>query len=226
MKTKISVPYMLAGILFTVCLVISNILGAKLVQIGFVSVTAGLIVFPLSYIINDCIVEVWGYNKARFIIWTGFAVNFLVVGMTQLAILMPAAPYWEGEAAFNSVFGLTPRLVCGSLCAFLVGSFLNAYVMSRMKVISKGKYFSLRAIASTLAGESADSLIFFPIAFGGLITLKEMLMLIAAQIVLKSLYEVLILPLTTCVVKWMKRIDESDTYDSDISFNPFSVKGL
>jgi uncharacterized integral membrane protein (TIGR00697 family) len=223
MKTKVSIPFMLAGILFTVCLVVSNLLETKIIQLGFVTATAGLMVFPISYIINDCIVEVWGYAKARLIIWIGFAVNFFVVGLTQVAILMPAAPYWEGEEAFNFVFGLTPRIVAGSLCAFLVGSFLNACVMSRMKVLTNGKYFALRAIVSTLAGESADSLIFFPIAFAGIISWDNLTVLIAMQIVLKSLYEVLILPLTIRIVRRIKHIDGSDAYDRQVSFNPFRL---
>ncbi|MDR2119336.1 MAG: queuosine precursor transporter [Tannerella sp.] len=223
MKTKVSIPFMLAGILFTVCLIISNLLETKVIRLGFVTATAGLMVFPVSYIINDCIVEVWGYAKARLVIWIGFAVNFLVVGLTQLAILMPPAPYWEGEAAFNFVFGLSARIVVGSLCAFLVGSFINAWVMSRMKVLSDGKYFSLRAIVSTLAGESADSIIFFPIAFAGIISWDNLLVLMATQIVLKSLYEVLVLPLTIRIVRVIKRIDGCDAYDRHISFNPFEL---
>ncbi|MDR1780590.1 MAG: queuosine precursor transporter [Tannerella sp.] len=226
MKSKITLPFMMMGILFTVFLVVSNLLETKVVQLGFVSATAGLMVFPISYIINDCIVEVWGYRKARLIIWVGFGVNFIVVGLTQLAILMPAAPYWEGEEAFDFIFGMTPRIVAGSLCAFLVGSFINAFVMSRMKVLSNGKYFSLRAIVSTLAGESADSLIFFPIAFWGIIAWDNLLTLIITQIVLKSLYEVLALPLTIVVVSRVKKLDGSDEYDREVSFNPFKIKDI
>ena len=196
MKNKVSVPFMLLGILFCVCLVASNLLETKVVQLWGITATAGLIVFPISYIINDCIAEVWGFKKARLIIWSGFAMNFLVIGFAQLAVMLPAAPFWEGEEGFNFVFGMAPRIAVASLTAFLVGSFLNAYVMSKMKVASNGKHFSLRAIVSTLVGESADSLIFFPIAFGGLIPVNELLIMVATQAVLKSLYEVIILPVT------------------------------
>ena len=154
---------MLLGILFCVCLVAANLLETKVVQIWKITATAGLVVFPISYIINDCIAEVWGFRKARLIIWMGFAMNFMVVALAQLAILMPAAPFWEGEEGFNFVFGMAPRIAVASLTAFLVGSFLNAYVMSKMKLASGGKNFSLRAITSTLVGESADSMIFFPV---------------------------------------------------------------
>ncbi|MEG1686096.1 MAG: queuosine precursor transporter, partial [Bacteroides sp.] len=205
MKNRVSVSFMLLGILFCVCLVASNLLETKVIQLWGITATAGLIVFPISYIINDCIAEVWGFKKARLIIWSGFAMNFLVIGFSQLAVLLPAAPFWEGEEGFNFVFGMAPRIAVASLTAFLVGSFLNAYVMSRMKLASGGKNFSLRAIVSTLVGESADSLIFFPIAFGGLIPLNELLIMIATQAVLKSLYEVIILPVTIRVVKYIKR---------------------
>lgn len=223
---KVSVPFMLLGILFCVCLIASNLLETKVVQLWGVTATAGLIVFPISYIINDCIAEVWGFKKARLIIWSGFAMNFLVIAFAQLAVLLPAAPFWEGEEGFNFVFGMAPRIAVASLTAFLVGSFLNAYVMSRMKVASGGKNFSLRAIVSTLAGESADSLIFFPIAFGGVIPVRELLIMIVTQAVLKSLYEVIILPVTIQVVKYIKKVDGSDVYDKNISYNVLKIKEI
>jgi uncharacterized integral membrane protein (TIGR00697 family) len=226
MKKNVSIPFMFMGILFNVCLITANLLATKVIQIGPITASAALLVFPLSYIINDCIVEIWGFKKARLIIWTGFAMNFFVVGFTQLAILLPSAPFWEGDEAFAFVFGLGPRVVFASLCAFLVGSFINAYIMSRMKVASKGKNFSVRAIVSTLAGESADSLIFFPIALGGMLGWNELLLITVTEALLKSLYEVIILPVTVRVVKWVKKIDQSDVYDSDISFNPFKINEI
>ena len=218
MKEKVSVPFMLLGILFNVCLIAANLLETKVIQVGSITVTAGLLVFPISYIINDCIAEVWGFKKARLIIWSGFAMNFFVVALGLIAVALPAAPFWEGEQHFDFVFGMAPRIVVASLLAFLVGSFLNAYVMSKMKVASGGRNFSARAIWSTVVGETADSLIFFPIAFGGLIAWPELLVMMGTQIVLKSLYEVIILPITIRVVKAVKRIDGSDVYDTDISY--------
>lgn len=201
-------------------------LETTIVQVGSITVTAGLLVFPISYIINDCIAEVWGFKKARLIIWSGFAMNFFVVALGLIAVALPAAPFWEGEQHFNFVFGMAPRIVVASLLAFLVGSFLNAYVMSKMKVASGGRNFSARAIWSTVVGETADSLIFFPIAFGGLIAWPELLVMMGTQIVLKSLYEVIILPITIRVVKAVKRIDGSDVYDTDISYNVLKVKDI
>lgn len=226
MKEKVSVPFMLLGILFNVCLIAANLLETKVIQVGSITVTAGLLVFPISYIINDCIAEVWGFKKARLIIWSGFAMNFFVVALGLIAVALPAAPFWEGEQHFDFVFGMAPRIVVASLLAFLLGSFLNAYVMSKMKVASGGRNFSARAIWSTVVGETADSLIFFPIAFGGLIAWPELLVMMGTQIVLKSLYEVIILPITIRVVKAVKRIDGSDVYDTDISYNVLKVKDI
>ena len=226
MKEKVSVPFMLLGILFNVCLIAANLLETKVIQIGSLTVTAGLLVFPISYIINDCIAEVWGFKKARLIIWSGFAMNFFVVALGLIAVAIPAAPFWEGEEHFDFVFGMAPRIVAASLMAFLVGSFLNAYVMSKMKVASQGRNFSARAIWSTVVGETADSLIFFPVAFGGVIAWKELLIMMGIQIVLKSLYEVMILPVTIRVVKAIKKIDGSDVYDTNIYYNVLKVKDI
>ncbi|GFH86627.1 MULTISPECIES: queuosine precursor transporter [Bacteroides] len=226
MKEKVSVPFMLLGILFNVCLIAANLLETKVIQIGSLTVTAGLLVFPISYIINDCIAEVWGFKKARLIIWSGFAMNFFVVALGLIAVAIPAAPFWEGEEHFDFVFGMAPRIVAASLMAFLVGSFLNAYVMSKMKVASRGRNFSARAIWSTVVGETADSLIFFPVAFGGIIAWKELLIMMGIQIVLKSMYEVIILPVTIRVVKAIKKIDGSDVYDTDISYNILNIKDI
>ena len=226
MKEKVSVPFMLLGILFNVCLIAANLLETKVIQVGSLTVTAGLLVFPISYIINDCIAEVWGFKKARLIIWSGFAMNFFVVALGLIAVAIPAAPFWEGEEHFDFVFGMAPRIVAASLMAFLVGSFLNAYVMSKMKVASQGRNFSVRAIWSTVVGEAADSLIFFPVAFGGVIAWKELLIMMGLQIVLKSMYEVIILPVTIRVVKVIKKVDGSDVYDTNISYNVLKVKDI
>ena len=226
MKQKVSVPFMLLGILFNVCLIAANLLETKVIQVFGITVTAGLLVFPVSYIINDCIAEVWGFRKARLIIWSGFAMNFFVVMLGLIAVALPAAPFWEGEEHFDFVFGMAPRIVAASLMAFLGGSGRNADVMSEMKVASRGRHFSARAILSTLAGETADSLIFFPVAFGGIIAWRELLIMMCIQIILKSMYEVIILPVTIRVVKAIKKIDGSDVYDTDISYNVLKVKDI
>ena len=217
---------MVLGIVFCVCLVAANLLETKVIQLGPVSVTAGLIVFPVSYIINDCIAEVWGFRKARLIIWLGFLMNFMVVAMGQLAVVLPAAPFWQGEEAFNFVFGLAPRIAVASLTAFLVGSFINAYVMSRMKISSQGKNFSLRAILSTVFGEGADSLVFFPLAFGGLMPADERAQMMLVQVVLKTVYEVAVLPLTIQVVNDIKRHEGTDVDEEHVSYNILKINEI
>lgn len=219
----VSVSFMLLSILFCVCLVASNLLETKVVQIGAFSMTAGFLVFPLSYIINDCVAEVWGFRYVRLLIWLGFFMNFLVVGLGVLAVALPPAPYWNGAEHFNFVFGLAPRMAAASLMAFVVGSFLNAWVMSRMKVVDRGHRFSLRAVISTLVGETGDSLIFFPVAFGGLIGFREMLGLMIVQIVAKTGYEILVLPITVRVVCYIKRREGTDAFDQGISYNVLRI---
>ncbi len=217
---------MLLGILFNVCLIAANLLETKVIQVFGLTMTAGLLVFPISYIINDCIAEVWGFRKTRLIIWSGFAMNFFVVLLGSVAVSLPAAPFWEGEAHFDFVFGMAPRIVVASLTAFLAGSFLNAYVMSRMKLTSGGRHFSVRAIGSTVVGETADSLIFFPVAFGGIISWNELLQMMCLQIVLKSVYEVLVLPITIRVVTAVKKVDGSDVYDKGISYKFWKITDI
>lgn len=207
------------GILFCVCLISANLLATKQIMFGPFNITAGILVFPISYIVNDCIVEVWGFRKARLIIWAGFLMNFMFVLFGFLADIIPGAPYWDNAEGFHKLFGLAPRMACASFLAFLVGSFLNAYVMSVMKVASDGRRFSLRAILSTVAGETADSLIFFPVALGGIVPFPNLLLMMCWQILLKTLYEILVLPVTVRVVRYVKRTEEVDVYDRDISYN-------
>lgn len=222
----VSLSFMLMGILFCVCLITSNLLESKILQFGPLSLTAGFLVFPVSYIINDVIAEVWGFRKARLIIWLGFLMNFFVVTVGKIAVALPGASFWQGEEHFNFVFGLAPRIAAASLVAFVIGSFLNAWVMSRMKVANQGRHFSLRAVVSTLVGETADSLLFFPIAFTGLMPFEEMLKLMGIQIVAKTLYEILVLPITVRVVAAVKRWENTDIYDDNVSYKFWQLTDL
>lgn len=217
---------MLLGILFCTCLIVSNLMAAKIFVVGDITLSAAVLLFPVSYILNDCIAEVWGYRKARLIIWTGFAINFLVMAVFQLAVLLPPSPHWEGAPHFDYIFGLAPRLAAASFVAFLAGSLVNAYVMSRMKLATNGRHFSLRAVVSTLLGEGVDSLIFFPCAYFGLLPLREMLIVMAGEVLLKVLYEIAVLPFTLRVVKFVKRMDGVDVYDEHISYNPFKISDI
>lgn len=220
-KTKVSVLFLIMSMLFTVCLLTANLLGTKQIALGSISVTGGLLIFPVSYIINDCVCEVWGFSKARLLIWLGFIMNFFFVSVCALCDAIPGAPYWDNDAGFHAIFGLAPRIAFASFMAFLAGSFINAYVMSRMKVMSEGKHFSFRAIMSTVFGESTDSLIFFPLAFYGVIPTSELPVLMLSQVVLKTAYEIVVLPLTIRIVNWVKHYENEDVYDKDISYSIF-----
>ena len=225
-KDHVSVLFMLFSMLFCVCLITANVLETKQMSFGPISITGGIIVFPISYIINDCVCEVWGYRKTRMLIWLGFLMNFLFVVFAAVCDAIPGAPYWDNDAGFHAIFGLAPRITAASFVAFVVGSFANAYVMSRMKVSSQGRNFSLRAIMSTILGETADSLIFFPLALGGVVPNSELPVLILSQIVLKTLYEILILPVTIQVVRFTKRHEGIDEYDKNINYNIFSINNI
>ena len=222
-KQNVSVLFMLFSILFCVCLILANLLETKQIAIGPVSLTGGLIVFPISYIINDCVCEVWGFRKARLLIWSGFAMNFFVVAVGALCDWIPGAPYWNNDEGFHAVFGLAPRIAAASFVAFLLGSFANAYVMSKMKIRDGGRNFSARAILSTIAGESIDSLIFFPLALSGVVPTEELPKLMLMQVLLKTAYEILVLPLTIRVVKYVKKYEGSDVYDEGISYSVWKI---
>lgn len=222
-KQNVSVLFMLFSILFCVCLILANLLETKQIAIGPVSLTGGLIVFPISYIINDCVCEVWGFRKARLLIWSGFAMNFFFVAVGALCDWIPGAPYWNNDEGFHAVFGLAPRIAAASFVAFLLGSFANAYVMSKMKIRDSGRNFSARAILSTIAGESIDSLIFFPLALSGVVPTEELPKLMLIQVLLKTAYEILVLPLTIRVVKYVKEYEGSDVYDEGISYSVWKI---
>lgn len=225
-KQTVSVLFMLFSILFCVCLIAANVLETKQIAVGPISLTGGFIVFPVSYIINDCVCEVWGFRKARLLIWTGFAMNFFFVAMGAICDLIPGADYWNNEAGFHAIFGLAPRIALASFVAFIIGSFVNAYVMSRMKIRDGGKRFSARAILSTVAGETCDSVIFFPLALAGVVPASELPWLMLWQVVLKTIYEVLALPITVRIVRAMKQHEGEDVYDTDESYNVWKVFSL
>lgn len=223
MKKQFSLPFVVMAMMFAVFLILANLMEVKVVKIGILTATAGLSVFPISYIINDCIVEVYGFAKARFVIWMGFLLNMIFVVFLQVCIALPSDPSWTAQAAVEQVFGNTPRILLGSFVAFIVGSMVNAQVMSRMKVRDGGKRFSLRAIMSTVFGESADSLIFFPIAFAGMLPLATIVTLVWTQVMLKTLYEIVALPITIRVVKLLKRVEGADVTDVNVDYKWWKV---
>ena len=225
MKDKFSTTFLLMAVLFTVCLIASNLFATKVISFWGINLPGAVIIFPVSYILNDCISEVWGYRKARLVIWTAFAMNILVVLLGQLLVWLPAASFWDGAEHFDYMFNMAPRVAGASLLAFLAGSQLNAMVLSKMKVADGGRRFGVRAIISSLAGEFLDSLIFMPIAFWGT-PFKTLAMMMLAQVSFKVIYEIIILPVTAFVVRKVKASEQVDTFDTDISYNPFKISEI
>ena len=217
-----SSAFLLMAVLFTVCLITSNLFAAKIFTIGKVALPCAVLIFPISYILNDCFTEVWGYRKARLVIWMAFAMNLFVALVAQLAVALPAASFWNGGEHFDFVFKMAPRVLVASLLAFLAGSTFNSYVLSRMKVAQDGRGFSVRAIVSSLAGECLDSLIFMPIAFWGT-PVRDLAWMMLCQVSFKVLYEMLILPVTASVVRKLKERGSEDVFDRDIRYNPFKI---
>lgn len=225
MKAKFSPAFLLMAVFFTVCLITSNLFATKVISLWGINLPGAVIIFPVSYILNDCIAEVWGYRKARLVIWMAFAMNLFVVLAGQLVVWLPAASFWDGAEHFNFMFNMAPRVAFASFLAFLAGSTLNALVLSKMKIASKGRRFGVRAVASSLAGEFADSLIFIPLAFWGT-PLRALLPMMLAQVTFKVLYEIVVLPLTSWVVRKVKHLDGVDTFDTGISYNPFRIADI
>lgn len=225
MKKNLSPAFLLVSVAFTVCLIASNLFATKIFSLAGINLPGAVVIFPISYILNDCLAEVWGYRKARLIIWTGFLMNLFVVLAAQLIVWLPPASFWDGAPHFNYVFTMAPRVFVASLLAFLAGSTMNAYVLSRMKVASQGKYFPVRAIVSSLAGEVLDSAIFMPIAFFGT-PVKILMGMMLAQVTFKVLYEIVILPVTSRFVHYLKRVDDEDVFDGQISYNPFKIRDI
>ena len=223
---SVSVLYMLFSLLFCACCIAANVFETKQIAFFGHGQTAGVIVFPISYIINDVVCEVWGFKKARLLIWTGFIMNFFFVAAGALCDWLPGADYWDNDEGFHAIFGLAPRIACASFIAFISGSFVNAYVMSKMKIHDGQKRFSMRAILSTVFGETTDSIIFFPLAFGGIIPTDELPWLMLYQIMLKTAYEIIILPITIRVVAWAKKHEQVDAYDNNISYSIWKLFDL
>ena len=222
MKEKFAPVFLLLAVLLIVCLIASNLFATKVISLWGLTLPGAVIIFPISYIINDCICEVWGFRKARLVIWTAFAMNLLVVLFGQLVVWLPAADFWDGAEHFDYVFKMAPRVAAASLLAFIVGSTVNSLVMSKMKVADKGRRFGVRAILSSLAGEFSDSLIFMPIVFFGT-PVKALALMMIAQVSVKVLYEIIILPVTALVVRKVKAYEGIDTFDEGISYNPFKI---
>jgi hypothetical protein len=217
---------------FVTTLIISNIIAVKIIQIGPLFLPAAVILFPIAYIFGDILTEVYGYARARQVIWIGFFCNLLAVGAIWLAGLLPSAPFWtagvyespdQAQQAYQAILGFTPRLLLASFTAYLIGEFLNSFVLARLKILTAGRYLWLRTITSTLIGQGADSLIFITIAFWGIFPAQEMGRAIASQWLFKVVFEILATPFTYWIVNSLKHAEGIDVYDRETNFNPLSL---
>ncbi|GBD10494.1 Inner membrane protein YhhQ [bacterium HR23] len=229
----VSRPFLTVCTLFVTALITANIIAVKLFQVAqvplpwggraMVILPAGVLIFPLSYILNDVLTEVYGYRTARAVIWVGFLCNGVAVLFFWLGGLIPPAPGWDGQEAYQRILGYTPRLVGASFAGYLVGELSNALVLARLKVATRGRWLWLRTITSTLVGEGLDSLVFITIAFVGTVGAGLLVQVVIAQWLAKCLYEALATPFTYLVVGYLKRCEGLDTYDYDLTWHPLRV---
>ena len=215
---------------FVTILILSNLIGAA--KPSFITLPdgsewsfgAGVLFFPVSYIIGDVLTEVYGYARARRVIWTGFAALAFMAFMAWVVVALPPAAGWTGQAAYEQVFGNTWRIVAASMIAFWAGEFANSYVLARMKVWTRGKALWSRTIGSTVVGQGLDSLIFYPLAFYGLAGWPPELLwqVVLSQWAIKTAWEALLTPFTYLVIGWLKRREDIEIYDTDTDFSPFA----
>lgn len=217
----------LISVIFVVVLLVSNLTAIKPLSLPswlHVQMDGGNILFPISYIFGDILVEVYGYARSRRVIWLGFATNAVAALVFSLVVALPAAPGWDLQGAFEQILGQTPRVVLGSLCAFVCGTFLNSYVMAKMKLWSRGRWLWTRTIGSTIVGEFADSTLFTLIAFAGVWSGDIIVKVIIGNYLFKVAYEVIATPLTYAIVRKLKRSEQEDFYDHKTDFNPFRLR--
>ncbi len=210
--------------LFVTVLIISNIIAVKLVTIGPLVVTAAIVLFPVSYILADVLTEVYGYGVARRTIWIGFLCNLVAVLAIVVGGVIPAAPFWEAQDAYDAILGYSSRLLAASFVAYLGGEFLNAFVLAKLKLRTGGRHLWLRTIGSTLVGQALDSAVFVVVAFAGVLPTEALLVATVSQWAAKSLYEALATPLTYLVVGFLKRSEGVDHYDRQTRFNPLALR--
>lgn len=210
---------------FVCVLLCSNLIGAsKIASVGGFSFGAGVLFFPISYIFGDILTEVYGYARARRVVWAGFGAMIFASFMSWFVISLPPAPGWPHQEAFATVFGSTPRIVLGSLIAFFTGELCNSFVLAKMKIATKGKFLWMRTIGSTIVGEGVDTLIFYPIAFYGTWSNELLITVMFSNYCIKVGWETVITPFTYVIVNFLKRAESEDYFDYKTDFNPFTIK--
>lgn len=211
---------------FVTVLLCANLIGAgKRTHVGEFVFTSGVVFFPISYIFGDILTEVYGYARARKVVWAGFGAMIFATIMSQIVLAAPPAPGWDSQAAYETVFGGTPRIVAASLVAYFCGEFMNSFTLAKMKIVTAGKHLWARTIGSTIVGEAVDSVVFYPLAFLGAPgwTTADVMQVMMTNYALKVAWEVINTPITYRIVSFLKRAESEDYYDRGTNFTPFSL---
>jgi uncharacterized integral membrane protein (TIGR00697 family) len=207
--------------IFITCLITANVIAVKVISLGPVILPAAIFIFPLSYIFGDVLTEVYGYRQARKVIWLGFICNLIFVIFAWLGQVLPPAPFWGGQEAYESILGYTPRLLAASFCGYLAGEFANSFILAKMKILTRGRWLWSRTIGSTIVGQGLDTSIFITLAFIG--TPSFVPIMILYHWLAKTIIESLATPLTYTIVNSLKKKEAIDTYDYETNFNPFLI---
>jgi len=218
---NVSHRFVIITAIFVTCLITANVIAVKVISLGAIILPAAIFIFPLSYIFGDVLTEVYGYRWARRVIWLGFACNLIFVIFVWVGQLLPAAPFWQQQEAYESILGYTPRLLAASFCGYLVGEFANSFILAKMKILTRGRWLWSRTIGSTIVGQGLDTSIFITLAFIG--TPSFVPIMIVYHWLSKTAIEALATPLTYAVVSFLKKKEAVDTYDYQTSFNPFLI---
>jgi len=219
---NVSHRFVVVAAIFVTCLITANIIAVKVISFGSIILPAAIFIFPVSYIFGDILTEVYGYRWARRIIWLGFICNLIFVVFAWIGQILPSAPFWEGQEAYRSILGYTPRLLLASFCGYLAGEFANSFVLAKMKIKTRGRWLWSRTISSTVVGQGLDTVIFIIIAYIGTPTFAPVMLL--HHWLAKTAIEAVATPLTYVVVNYLKKKETIDTYDYETDFTPFSVK--
>ena len=218
---NVSHRFVIIAAIFVTCLITANIIAIKVISFGPLILPAAIIVFPLSYIFGDILTEVYGYRQARRVIWLGFFCNLIFVIFVWVGQVLPPAPFWKWQEAYETILGYTPRLLVASFCGYLIGEFTNSFVLARMKILTRGRWLWTRTIGSAIVGEGLDTLIFITLAYIG--TPSFVLIMILYHWLVKTGIEAVATPFTYAVVNFLKKKEAIDTYDYKTKFNPFLI---
>jgi uncharacterized integral membrane protein (TIGR00697 family) len=222
-RSTLTPCYLLLSSFFITTLLLSNIVAGKMATFFGVTLPAAVFLFPLTYVTGDILTEVYGFKQARFTIWLGLFANLLMALVFALTLALPYPEFWPGQPAYRTVLGMTPRLVAASTAAYFVGELLNAALLSKLKVKTKGRWLWLRTIASTIVGEGIDTFLFITVAFTGTMPQAALWAMMFAQYLWKVTYEIATTPLTYLLVRWIKRREQLDVFDYDVKYNPFRL---